>query len=638
MRLRDTVILLAFAGCTPTAVGGPNLGPFDGATADLPGADLPELDASSGDAALSDAPAPDLPAADKPMVTPDVVSDPDVVALPDVVSDPDVVVAPDVVTQPDVVVLPDVVTQPDVVSADAGASCRGDRDCSARNQVCDVARAVCVDCVRDVDCVAPNTFCLANRCAPRIACTSSRMCPGQVCDATRMLCVDCVANNDCGPDQVCREGACVAGPSRCRSNTDCPGRVCDTGSGQCVECVAPSDCGAGRTCRANACVALTCTPNAVDCVNGTTLRRCSADGMSQTTMTCPPASNADGVCSAGACRIACRAGFADCDGNPANGCEADLTNSASHCGACNNRCAPLGDASVGACSLGRCATACPAGRGDCDGNLANGCETDLNSSASHCGACGNACGAGTSCGAGACAVMIRGLGGSTGFGPDANCLHPTDDGSYSGPPPVGTSPQPVAVPFGGAFGAGLNFYGTTYTTMFVNNNGNISFRAAQTSYNPQAFPSAANPMIAPWWADVDTRGGGQPARNNVCWFVESGRAVITWDRVGYYNAHDNLQNSFQIVLRNRADVGAGDFDVEFRYERCAWTTGDASGGLDGLGGTPAQIGFDAGDRLRSLTHPLSRTMSVLDVCRSSNVGQRGIWRYTVRGGVVASGG
>jgi hypothetical protein len=107
--------------------------------------------------------------------------------------------------------------------------------------------------------------------------------------------------------------------------------------------------------------------------------------------------------------------------------------------------------------------------------------------------------------------------------------------------------------------------------------------------------------------------------------------------VGYYASRDDRQNSFQIVIRNRADVRAGDFDVEFRYERCAWTTGDASGGTGGLGGTPAQVGFDAGDRTRSLSHPSSRTSAVLDLCRTSNVGETGVWRYFSRNGVVSPG-
>mgnify|MGYP000039875964 CR=1 FL=1 len=30
-------------------------------------------------------------------------------------------------------------------------------------------------------------------------------------------------------------------------------------------------------------------------------------------------------------------------------------------------------------------------------------------------------------------------------------------------------------------------------------------------------------------------------------------------------------------------AGEGDFDVEFRFNRCEWTTGDASGGSGGFG-------------------------------------------------------
>jgi len=34
---------------------------------------------------------------------------------------------------------------------------------------------------------------------------------------------------------------------------------------------------------------------------------------------------------------------------------------------------------------------CPAGRGDCDGDPGNGCETDLSADADNCRACGHAC-------------------------------------------------------------------------------------------------------------------------------------------------------------------------------------------------------------------------------------------------------
>ncbi|MFO0628035.1 MAG: nidogen-like domain-containing protein [Polyangiales bacterium] len=638
MNARALLALAALAACTPRTTG--NVIPFldggDEAAAVLDAAPVDATKTPTDNAAPDDRPAPtDVVTADVPAPI-DLPETPDVPVIADVPVIPDVPVVTDVPVIPDVPVVTDVPVIPDVpVVADAGPSCRSDRDCSGSGQVCDATRMVCVDCIRDVDCLAPNTVCLSNRCAPRVACTTSRMCPGQVCDTARMLCVDCLAPVDCAPGQTCQAGSCVTPMGACTSNSQCPGQVCNTATGRCVACLGPSDCGSGQTCRDNACVTLACMPGAVSCASATSVRRCSLDGMSESVTACPGAPGAEGRCALGTCTVACLTGFGDCDGNLANGCEANLNSSTAHCGRCGNACTPVGDGGVAACSAGRCALSCSTGRGDCDGNAGNGCETDTTNSTAHCGACGNVCPSGRSCVAGACQVMLRGLGGSTGFGPDVNCLQGSDDGSYTAN--GGGVGGPVAIPLGGSFGPGLNYYGTTHTSFFVNTNGNISFGQALSAYTPSPFPSSTQPIIAPWWADVDTRGGGRPARNNICWALDSGRLVVTWDRVGYYASHDDRQNSFQIVIRNRADVRAGDFDVEFRYERCAWTTGDANGGTGGLGGTPAQVGFDAGDRTRSLSHPSSRTSAVLDLCRTSNVGDTGVWRYLSRNGVMSPG-
>ena len=42
----------------------------------------------------------------------------------------------------------------------------------------------------------------------------------------------------------------------------------------------------------------------------------------------------------------------------------------------------------------------------------------------------------------------------------------------------------------------------------VNNNGDISFDDPVPTYTPQEFPLDNFPLIAPFWADVDTRGTG----------------------------------------------------------------------------------------------------------------------------------
>jgi hypothetical protein len=95
--------------------------------------------------------------------------------------------------------------------------------------------------------------------------------------------------------------------------------------------------------------------------------------------------------------------------------------------------------------------------------------------------------------------------------------------------------------------------------------------------------------------------------------------------------------SFQLILTAVPTCGtsAGDFDVEFRFARCEWTTGDASGGSGGFGGTPAQAGFDAGNLLDFVEIPGSRTGSIHTImCSNSNVGEPGIWRFQIRGGTV----
>jgi hypothetical protein len=216
------------------------------------------------------------------------------------------------------------------------------------------------------------------------------------------------------------------------------------------------------------------------------------------------------------------------------------------------------------------------------------------------------------------ASLIRGLGGPAGFG--TNELHYNDDGSSS------------EINVSAAFPFSLRFFGRTFNSLYVNNNGNITFGGPLSTYTPRAFPVANQRMIAPFWGDVDTRGMGRPARNGVYWDIRPGQFTVTWYRVGYFNTRDDLQNSFQMILRPAPVCGNGDFDVEFRYEQCQWTTGDASGGMNGLGGTPAQAGFDAGDSRNFFALPGSLTMRILDLCTTSNVGEPGVWRFQIRGG------
>ena len=62
------------------------------------------------------------------------------------------------------------------------------------------------------------------------------------------------------------------------------------------------------------------------------------------------------VCSAGTCLagLSCPAGYADCDGISANGCEIDINADPSNCGVCGNVCiAPNGTCTDGVCAAGK---------------------------------------------------------------------------------------------------------------------------------------------------------------------------------------------------------------------------------------------------------------------------------------------
>jgi hypothetical protein len=110
------------------------------------------------------------------------------------------------------------------------------------------------------------------------------------------------------------------------------------------------------------------------------------------------------VCADNLCRITeCRTGRGDCNMNIADGCETDITTSLAHCGSCGAAC--VLPSAVPGCFGGRCVVqSCPSQRADCDGMSVNGCETDITTSAAHCGGCGRPCPSNAVCMNGVCAI------------------------------------------------------------------------------------------------------------------------------------------------------------------------------------------------------------------------------------------
>jgi hypothetical protein len=141
-----------------------------------------------------------------------------------------------------------------------------------------------------------------------------------------------------------------------------------------------------------------------------------------------------------------------------------------------------------------------------------------------------------------------------------------------------------------------NFFGTSYSSLFINNNGNVTFDSALSAFTPFDLSSTGHVIIAPFFADVDTRIGHVVTYGTG--IVAGHRAFgVTWPGVGHYSVSTSKLNAFQVVLIDRSDTGPGNFDIEFNYDQIQWETGDSSGGNNGLGGSSARAGFSNGTGL-----------------------------------------
>jgi len=213
-------------------------------------------------------------------------------------------------------------------------------------------------------------------------------------------------------------------------------------------------------------------------------------------------------------------------------------------------------------------------------------------------------------------------------------LNRNDDGSVG----------PVSIGFG------INFFGLNsgnQTTLFVNNNGNVTFNSALSEFTPFPLLTTNVPMIAPFFADVDTRAAGSDV-------VRYGQATINghsvfgvnWINVGYFFERDEHLNSLQLIITDRSDTGAGNFDFEFNYDAITWETGEASGGDEnGLGGDSARAGWSNGTNKSFELAGSAINGALLDTnclvggatgltCHSLNSNILGQYIFSVRNGAV----
>lgn len=169
---------------------------------------------------------------------------------------------------------------------------------------------------------------------------------------------------------------------------------------------------AAATCVGTNCTISMCSPGFGDCnkqvpdgceVNLKTVDNCGACGKACS------APHMGVECATGTCVTgSCSGGWANCNNDPSDGCEISLTTDLNNCGACGAACSQIPNGTM-ACFSGNCVIgACNAGFGDCNGNPADGCETNLKIDLNNCGGCNMPCPSGN-CSNGVCIPKTQGV-------------------------------------------------------------------------------------------------------------------------------------------------------------------------------------------------------------------------------------
>ena len=228
-----------------------------------------------------------------------------------------------------------------------------------------------------------------------------------------------------GSDYVCDYTSCNNGYGDCNGDRT---NGCETdlnnNASHCGQCgdVVPMYANADASCVLGKPV-MTCKSNYGDC-DGELSNGCETnlnsddDHCGACNSPVPNYANASGECVSGSPKMTCYSNYADCNNKTSDGCETNLNTSSSHCGSCGNAISGSYANGSASCVNGKISLSCSSGYGNCDGNISNGCETNLNTSSSHCGSCGNAISGSYANGSASCVNGKISLSCSSGYG---NC-------------------------------------------------------------------------------------------------------------------------------------------------------------------------------------------------------------------------
>ena len=365
-------------------------------------------------------------------------------------------------------------------------------------------------------------------------------------DAPEVPDVPATGDAGCAAGEALCGGSCVDTARSTQHCGECD-RACDRTNATAVACAA------GR-CQ------LTCREGFADCDmdprNGceTSLGTTTNCGRCRNECPAPAGDHRVAACVMGACAAGCAAGFGDCDRDPANGCEAAL-DTPTHCGRCGNACRAHPGSPLNACAMGACAPTCAPGFADCDRDPANGCEAALGTNA-NCARCGDAC-------AGLCAMggtdfactpnTVAGYAVSMQPGAFVDvCVRPSSTKVLMG---VDDAAASATMPFAFRYWAGR----ATQHVVQISANGSLAFDAAGPTPLTGILPSpqAPNGVVAPWWIDLRTS-----ATYGVCHeaigTAPNRRWIVQWRDATYYGDPGSALN-FEVAFVETSNV------IEFSY-------------------------------------------------------------------------
>ncbi len=177
-------------------------------------------------------------------------------------------------------------------------------------------------------------------------------------------------------------------------------------------------------------------------------------------------------------------------------------------------------------------------------------------------------------------------------------------------------------------GFNVNWFGTTYSSLYVNNNGGVNLQQDWNDYSNLQLTSIHQPIIAPLFTDLDTRNAATTVVSYGIIANYNGHQAFCadWVNVGHYS-NGAPEYSAQLLLVDRSDTAPGNVDAIFNYNWIA----DGSEALT--------VGYAAADGT-SYEFPGSGTTNLADgnstfglVNNTLNSGgQLGRYTFPVRGG------